>query len=761
MISPTVRRSFVALISLAVCARANAQSAGASVSPPANLSTAEKVKLGHSQHGEAFDSGPRQKPWVMPGIGRAPFPITTQNPEVQQWFDQGNALLHSFDYYDAERAFRWCLKIEPGNAMAYWGLALATEARDASGKTRAADFLREAVKRKASLTERERLYLEAWEVILLPDLVKPVSGEAGSDRYSRRDLDHIKRLETLCVKFPDDMEARAYLALATMGDSRYGAELIIREILAKQPNHPGAHHYRIHNWDYHEPAQALESCRIYTELVPAIGHAQHMPGHIYSIVGMWDEAALSMDAATRVEKRYMQDTLTFTYDNWNYGHNRAYLCYIQEQLGMAAAAMAGARQMIDAPLDPQGNKDNLYSTHSQGIRSVARGLLKFQQWDQLLKAGTIPWREIAEDRVNKTYVEARARFGLGDTGLAQKAIEAHAKWQKDAEADGALKRIHALQALELRARLALARGETLVGLGLLADAAEKEFAMQREYADPPLYPEVLYTALGEAYLDARSPLLAVQAFDKALDLVKNDLFALSGLVRAHTALNDRTKAADAMGRLLFVTRNADAGLKTIELARATGVTAEPRETTPKPQRNYAKIPLDGYGPGKWEPYAAPALDVRDAADLPVTLASLRGKNVILVFYLGTECPHCMEQLQSLAGKKAEWDKLDTVVLAVSSAKAEADSAAVKGLGNAAVRLLSDTDHANARRFRSYDDFEEIELHSTSLIDKEGRVYWARFGGDPFNDLAFLEKQLKRMNESMVVPVMAVTASDTK
>ncbi len=115
------------------------------------------VRAGHSQHGEAFDSGPRQKPWVMPGIGRAPFPITTRSAEVQQWFDQGNALLHSFDYYDAERAFRWCLKIEPGNAMAYWGLALATEARDASGKTRAADFLREAVKRKGDVTEREQL----------------------------------------------------------------------------------------------------------------------------------------------------------------------------------------------------------------------------------------------------------------------------------------------------------------------------------------------------------------------------------------------------------------------------------------------------------------------------------------------------------------------------------------------------------------------------------------------------------------------------
>src|SRR5260370_12390507 len=77
----------------------------------------------HSHYGEAFDSGPREKPWVMQGIGVAHFPVTTKVPEVQTWFDQGNALLHSFESFDAERAFRWCLKLEPCNAMAYWGLA--------------------------------------------------------------------------------------------------------------------------------------------------------------------------------------------------------------------------------------------------------------------------------------------------------------------------------------------------------------------------------------------------------------------------------------------------------------------------------------------------------------------------------------------------------------------------------------------------------------------------------------------------------------
>src|SRR5882757_2739253 len=101
------------------------------------------AKLGHSFHGEAFDSGPREKPWPMTGIGVAHFPITTKNPEVQRWFDQGNALLHSFWFYEAERSFRWCLKLEPDNAMAYWGLSRATD-----GDKRSSEMIREAVKRK-------------------------------------------------------------------------------------------------------------------------------------------------------------------------------------------------------------------------------------------------------------------------------------------------------------------------------------------------------------------------------------------------------------------------------------------------------------------------------------------------------------------------------------------------------------------------------------------------------------------------------------
>jgi peroxiredoxin/tetratricopeptide (TPR) repeat protein len=705
----------------------------------AQTAASDAAKLGHSSHGTAFDSGPRQKPWIMEGIGSAPFPITTKNPEVQMWFNQGNAMLHSFYFYEAERAFRWCVKLEPDNAMAYWGLANATDG------DRAKDFLREAVKRKDTVTERERLYIEALQASLLPKPSSFTHGVAQPSDEGHRE--QIKKLETICLKYPDDMEARAYLALATIGNSRYGAELIIREVLAKEPMHPGAHHYRIHNWDYHEPQEALESCRKYAQAVPNIGHAQHMPGHIYSILGMWNEAAISMDSATRVEKRQMTETLTFPFNNWNYGHNRNYLSYIQEQLGMVAAAIFGARQLIDAPLDPDENNENWHSSHSYGLFALARALLRSERWDELVDGKIVPWRDIYRDKCWKAYFEARAWLGKGEPVKAEKSIAVHAELKKDLEKNKDFEENFNIQQMELDARLTLATGDSIAGLGALAEAAEREAVFQREYADPPFYPDPIYPALGEAYLKAASPGLAAQAFDKGLELTHNDLFSLSGLVRAYTALGDKAKAQDAMARLLYVARNADSGLKPLELAKAAGISAEPRAAVPAPERDYARADLAHYGPPRWEPYEAPPLEVRDASGNQVSLADYKGKNVILVFYLGFECPHCMRQLHAIQKRNAEWESLDSVVLAVSSASPQENADGIKQMGDlAGIRLLSDDNFANARRFHSYDDFEEIELHSTILVDKQGRVYWARFGGDPFGDLDFISKQLGRMNE---------------
>ncbi|MBM3795435.1 MAG: hypothetical protein FJW31_15530 [Acidobacteria bacterium] len=207
--------------------------AGASA---AELTPAEKIKQGHSRHGESFDEGPRARPWEMPDIGKTHLAIKHKNPEVQKWFDQGITLLHSFWDHEAERAFRWCLKLEPDNAMAWWGLARATAG------DRQQEFAKEAARRKQTVTECERLCVEALEKSVVRDLLR----DRGDD-YKAANEEYRKTLETIAVKYPDDVEARAMLALEGIGDKRYATEQIIREVLAKQPDHPGAHHYRIHN----------------------------------------------------------------------------------------------------------------------------------------------------------------------------------------------------------------------------------------------------------------------------------------------------------------------------------------------------------------------------------------------------------------------------------------------------------------------------------------------------------------------------------
>jgi peroxiredoxin len=725
-----IRLSITLLWCAAFCATSFAQSIAGSA--------AEAWKRGHSRHGEAFDAGPREKPWVMEGIGKVNFPITTTKPEAQTWFNQGVALLHSFWFYEAERSFRWALKLAPDCAMCYWGLAQAADERGAA-------FLKEAVKRKHQVSERERLYIEAAEANQSSDLPKEAGG--NDPNYEKRNQHYKYLLEQLVLKYPDDIEAKTFFALNLMGGShRYGTDLILKQVLARDANHPGAHHYRIHNWDSKEGHLALDSCVAYGRIVAQIGHAQHMPGHIYSGIGMWHEAAISMDAATRVERQYMRQRMVFPFNTWNYAHNQNYLCYIQEQLGLAEQAISGAKQILSAPLDPKYNDPGKYSAHAQGTIALARALVKFERWSELLEAKTFNWQENARDKMNKAYVEALAHLGLGELDKAAKSYAAHAGLKKEFEKPENKwnEPQYTIQSLELKARLALAKGETLTGLNLLNDAARQQAERFDDEDDPPAWPNVLYNTLGRVYLAQKSPALACAAFEKALGVVRNDGFALSGLVEAYAAAGEKEKAREAYARLLHVWSGAESRLKWLAQAQAVGLSVQPKDVSPGPQRNYQQTTLAQFGPDVWEPFAAPDLKAADQTGKMVTLTEQRGKNVLLVFYLGSTCSHCLAQLKEIAKRQKELADLDTTVIAVSENTVAENAVTVKTHA-LSFPLLSDEKLENARRFKSYDDFEEMGLHTTMLIDKRGRVHWARTGGSPFNEFDFLLKEIKRLN----------------
>jgi len=710
------------------------------------------VKLGHSAHGESFDEGPRQKPWKMEDIGSSHFPITTSVPEVQEWFDQGNTLLHSFWYWEAERNFRWCLKLDPDCAMAYWGLARST---GRGMNERALDFLAEAVKRKDTVSERERMYIEAWETAFAPQLSGAIElmdeERGGSEKLAQE-------LELICLAYPDDVEAKALHMLYSLYDSsRLGNEMIAQAIFRKEPFHPGAHHYRIHNWDGPEGAEALSSCEVYGQLASYIGHANHMPGHIYSGIGMWHEGAIWMDRATRVEKRYMQEQLVFPFNHWNYAHNRNYLSYIQEQLGMLAMAQDGARQLIAAPLDPKYNPGDNGYVHGQGITALRRGLVKFERWDEILEEGSIPWREIKEDEVWRAYMESLANLYLGNERAAVDSMIALKELEKSLPDDEwAAKRFLERMLLEVRGVRALQQGDMIAGASLLETGAAEQLASFDDENDPPGYPRILSNVLGEAYLDCGAPELAAACFERTLETVINDGFALSGLVEAYAELGEQERAAEAWGRLSFVWADADPGLRWMERAAARGLVSEPIDLSPKEQRNYASQVLTAMGPQTWTPYAAPELEALDPDQNEVTLDDYFGQNVVLVFYIGEACVHCVEQLDAIDERIGDFEKRNVKVLAVSGDSPEKNKASLK-MGELGFRLLSDPGFENARRWRSFDDFEEIELHSTNFIDPEGNVRWARTGGDPFLDLDFLLAEIDRVNET-VPAVAAVEAS---
>jgi len=711
------------------------------------------IRIGHSAHGEAFDEGPRQRPWLMEDVGTSHFPITTSVPEVQEWFDQGNTLLHNFWFYEAERQFRWCLKLDPDCAMAYWGLARCTGR--SNGGERGLAFLAEAVKRKDTVTDRERMYIEAWERAYAPELSGAIELMDEEDRNPFEAL--AAELEMIVVAYPDDIEAKAlHMLYSLYSGSRVGLEYLAQAIFAEEPLHPGGHHYRIHNWDGPEGAEALSSCEIYGELASYVGHANHMPGHIYSGIGMWHEAGIWMDRATRVEKDYMRERMIFPFNHWNHAHNRNYLSYIQEQLGMAHAAQDGARQLLAAPYDPKYNDpDGGYSVYRQGMAALLRNLVKFERWEDILADGMIPWRETDVDTQWRSYVEALAHIELGHEREAIDSMIALQEFENEDKRGRFLDRM----LLELRGTFALSKGELLEGAALLDEAARAQLEGFHGENDPPSYPRVLANVLGEAYLTSGASELAAASFERTLEDVGNDGFALSGLVEAYTELGETDKAKHAFARLSHVWSGCDPDLRWWTRAAAHGYEVEPLDLSPKAQREYSGMDLTAFGPGTWIPYAAPDLQVIDTDENYVSLYDFRGKNVVVVFYIGEECAHCVDQLIAIEERMADFRHRDVEVLAISHDTPEDNRKSLK-MGELEIRLLSDPDNSNAIAWNSYDEFEEIELHSTNFIDREGRVRWARTGGDPFMDLDFLLEEIDRANGDSGPRVSAVEAGAT-
>jgi hypothetical protein len=501
----------------------------------------------------------------QPGaLGQTDFP-TSGSPAAQARFLRGLLLLHSFEFDDAADEFRQAEKTEPGFAMAYWGEAMTfnhplwmeqdREAALAALKKLAPT--REERLAKAP-TDREKGYLSAVE-ILYGDGDKPA-----------RDRAYAEAMRALHEKYPADLDAASFYALALLGTcegkrdvSTYmKAAAVAEEVFANNPQHPGAVHYLIHCYD--DPVHAplgMRAARVYARIAPAAGHALHMPSHIFFASGLWEDAASSNRAAwkasiDRAERKKLGP------DEHN-DHALFWLEYAQLQMGQYTEARKTLATM-ESDVRESGSK----RTRGHLVWMRAAYLIETRQWNGEVARISIRSDDLSQHGVG-LFVEGLCALETGDRAAANGALaelraslgsgEGHAHGAAASYAMSRANNADPVLAKELQARILFAQGEQGQALALAREAAAAEDAMSFDFGPPPVA-KPTHELLGEMLLATGRPAEARKEFEASLALGPGRALSLLGLARAAGASGDKAAAQEALAKLRENWRRADSDI---------------------------------------------------------------------------------------------------------------------------------------------------------------------------------------------------------
>jgi hypothetical protein len=496
-------------------------------------------------------------------LGRIDFP-TSGSPAAQAHFLRGALLLHSFEFDDAAGEFREAERIEPGFAMAYWGEAMTYNhplwmEQDQGGALEALKKLaptREERLAKAP-TDREKGYLSAVEVLY------------GEGDKPSRDRAYAQAMERLSEKYPDDLDAASFHALALLGTCEgkrdvatyMKAAAIAEEVFARNPIHPGAVHYLIHCYD--DPVHAplgMRAARVYAKIAPAAGHALHMPSHIFFAAGMWEAAAASNTAAWNASlERARRKKLGPDEHN---DHALFWLEYAQLQMGQYAEARKTLATM-EADTRESGSK----RTRGHLVWMRAAYLIETRQWNGDVARMPVRSEDLSQHGV-ALFVDGLRAVETGDFLAAEKTLaelkETSGGGEAHAHGGGSYAMSRAgnadpLFAKELEARILFARGEKERALALAKEAAASEDAMSFDFGPPPVA-KPTHELLGEMLLASSRPADARKEFEASLASGPGRALSLLGLARAATQMGDADGSRQAYATLGKNWRHADANL---------------------------------------------------------------------------------------------------------------------------------------------------------------------------------------------------------
>jgi tetratricopeptide (TPR) repeat protein len=452
--------------------------------PSAKNPTPETIESINLKKGNLIWCGPE-----MANFGSVHF-LVSAGPALKKEFSQAVAILHSFEYIEAEKAFAAVIEKDPSCAMAYWGVAMSNfhplwepptedELKKGARAIEIAQRIKEKTKREADYINAIAAFYKEWKTL----------------DHNTRCKNYEKAMEDIYTKYPDDSEAAIFYALAlnTTADptdknyiNQKKAGEILKNVSARQPDHPGIIHYVIHNYDNPDLAEiALPAARKYASVAPASAHAQHMPSHIFIRLGLWDEAISSNIASVNSARCYTEKaSLAGNFDEELHGLD--YLMYSYLQKGDNEHALEQLNYLKSIKKVSAQNLKVAYAYAAIPSRYVLENKNWKEAADLKLFPETFPWNDFPWQKGIVVYTRMLGKIHINDIKGAEnelaelKALQNKLLAQKDQYKAGQLE----VQIKTGEAWLELKKGNNTNAEELMVQAADMEDGTMKHPVTP-------------------------------------------------------------------------------------------------------------------------------------------------------------------------------------------------------------------------------------------------------------------------------------